>query len=79
MPDDAGFERAGLNDYHSYLCEFCGEENEIFVDGSMVVSSGGQRYQLTEDCAVCCRPNLITIFVDRDGEVFLDVAQEYDA
>jgi Cysteine-rich CPXCG len=78
MADDAEFERAGLNDYHSYSCQFCGEENEVFIDGSMA-GSGGQRYQFTEDCAICCRPNFLTVFVDRDGEVFVDVDREYDA
>lgn len=54
---------------HSYAV--CGEENDLFVD-----PSGGRRQQFTEDCAVCCRPNLITITVDDDGEVELEVTQE---
>lgn len=58
----------------SYNCAFCGEENEVFVD-----LSGGRRQTFTEDCAVCCRPNLITITVDDDGELELEVTQEYEA
>ena len=67
-------DNAGTNEYHPYQCAFCGEENEVWVD-----AAGGARSQLTEDCAVCCRPNLITITVDRDGAVFLNVEQEYEA
>jgi hypothetical protein len=57
-----------------YDCAFCGEENELLVD-----VSGGRRQRFTEDCAVCCRPNLITLAVGEDGDVELEVAQEYEA
>ena len=53
---------------------FCGEENELLVDVSV-----GRRRRFTEDCAVCCRPNLITLVVGEDGEAELQVAQEYEA
>lgn len=63
-----------LNELHPYYCEFCGEENEVFVDAS------GMRVQkFTEDCTVCCRPNLLTIRIERDGEVSIEVEREYDA
>jgi hypothetical protein len=55
-------------------CAFCGEENEVFVD-----PSGGDRQTFTEDCAVCCRPNLITLAVDAEGEVTIEAVQEYEA
>ena len=58
----------------TYACAFCGEDNEVFVD-----PSGGRRQTFTEDCAVCCRPNLIALWVDEDGEVELNVSQEYEA
>ena len=58
----------------TYECAFCGEENEILVD-----MSGGRRQSFTEDCAVCCRPNLIALVVDEDGDVELRVTQEYEA
>jgi hypothetical protein len=58
----------------SYRCAFCGEDNDLFVD-----PSGGRRQTFTEDCAVCCRPNLIAVTIDDDGEVELDVSQEYEA
>ena len=58
----------------TYECAFCGEENEVLVD-----PSGGRRQTFTEDCAVCCRPNLIALVVDEDGDVELQVTQEYEA
>jgi len=57
-----------------YGCAFCGEENEVFVD-----TSAGRRQTFTEDCTVCCRPNLITLIIDDDGEVDVEVTQEYEA
>jgi hypothetical protein len=58
----------------TYACAFCGEENEVLVD-----PSGGRRQAFTEDCAVCCRPNLLTLAVDEDGHVEIRVSQEYEA
>jgi hypothetical protein len=58
----------------TYICEFCGEENAVLVD-----PSGESRQTFTEDCAVCCRPNLITLAFGDDGTVRLDAAQEYEA
>jgi hypothetical protein len=42
--------------YGSFLCSFCGEENEVFVE-----PEGGDSQILTEDCSVCCRPNVLHI------------------
>ncbi len=82
MEDDDQFDdespgESGLNDYHPYWCAFCGEENEVFIDGAAFAHSSTQRF--TEDCAVCCRPNLITVRSERDGSVSMDVTREYDA
>lgn len=66
MDDDA--------EYRAYDCAFCGEDNEVRVDAGRA-----SRVTLTEDCRVCCRPNLLTITVDRDGAVTLEVSQEYEA
>jgi len=58
----------------TYECAFCGAPPETFVD-----PSGGRRQTFTEDCAVCCRPNLIALIIDDDGEVQLEATQEYEA
>ncbi len=57
-----------------YGCAFCGEPNAVFVD-----PGGGRRQTFTEDCTVCCRPNLLTLTIDDDGDVDLQVTQEYEA
>ncbi len=57
----------------TYSCAFCGEENDVLVD-----PSGGRRQTFTEDCTVCCRPNLITLVFEGD-DVRLDAVQEYEA
>jgi hypothetical protein len=58
----------------TYRCAFCGEENDLFPD-----PSGGPRQTFTEDCAVCCRPNLITLAFEGDVVTVLEVVQEYEA
>jgi hypothetical protein len=58
----------------TYDCAFCGAENDVFAD-----SSGGRSQTFTEDCTVCCRPNLIALVFADDGDVELDVTQEYEA
>jgi hypothetical protein len=56
-----------------YSCAFCGEDNDVFAD-----PSGGSHQTFTEDCTVCCRPNLITLVFEGD-DVRLDAIQEYEA
>ncbi|HEX4993653.1 MAG TPA: CPXCG motif-containing cysteine-rich protein [Methylomirabilota bacterium] len=58
----------------TYGCAFCGEDNDLTVD-----PSAGRRQTFTEDCTVCCRPNLITLVLDEDGDVSIEVTQEYEA
>jgi cysteine-rich CPXCG protein len=48
----------------SYQCAYCGEENEIPVD-----PSAGRRQSYTEDCTVCCRPNVIHITITEEGDL----------
>jgi len=47
-----------------YRCAACGEQNDTQFD-----LSGGYHQQYTEDCQVCCRPNLLTINVDSETHV----------
>ena len=67
-------ENPGINEFHPYFCAFCGEENQVFVDGT-----GGAHQKFTEDCEVCCRPNLISVSIGYDGSVWVDSEQEYEA
>jgi hypothetical protein len=47
-----------------YVCGACGEEIVIPLD-----PSAGASQSYVEDCPVCCRPNVITVEIDEDGEV----------
>lgn len=48
----------------SYICAYCGATNELEID-----ASAGHRQEYVEDCQTCCRPNLLLIILDEDGEV----------
>jgi hypothetical protein len=37
-------------------CPWCGEPADIFVD-----EGGGAHQRYVEDCAVCCRPCVVTV------------------
>lgn len=47
----------------SYVCDACGEEIVVPID-----LSAGPNQEYVEDCPVCCRPNVIHVEVDDDGE-----------
>ena len=49
-----------------YVCDSCGEEIVIPLD-----LSAGSDQQYVEDCPVCCRPNVIQVSVDADGDIRL--------
>jgi hypothetical protein len=48
----------------TYVCDACSEEIVIEVD-----PSAGEEQEYVEDCPVCCRPNVIHVRVEDDGEV----------
>jgi hypothetical protein len=54
-------------------CPYCGEPIDLIVDDS----AGDQRY--IEDCQVCCRPIVVAVSVDEDGEPRVDVYAEDEA
>lgn len=59
-------------EYHTYFCALCGEANETLVD-----PSSGFRQSYVEDCAVCCRPNLLRVVIDREtAEVVVEAESE---
>ena len=55
----------------SYACAYCGEPNEVFAD-----PSAGSKQELVEDCAVCCRPNVLRIFIDDTGAATVEAEYE---
>lgn len=55
---------SNMQDEASYICDACGEEIVIPVDPSI-----GSSQEFVEDCPVCCRPNVIHVEIDEDGDV----------
>lgn len=72
--DDAEIWDGPLLRREPYECAFCGEENEVAVD-----ASGARAQRYTEDCEVCCRPNLLSITIQHDNSVEVVAEQEYEA
>jgi hypothetical protein len=55
----------------AWPCAVCGAANETPLDPAL-----GAAQRFTEDCATCCRPNLLTITVRGDDAV--DVVAVFD-
>lgn len=54
-----------------YACPHCGEEIVIPLD-----PSAGREQRYTEDCPVCCSPNVISVVFDDEGEPSLSAERE---
>jgi Cysteine-rich CPXCG len=55
----------------SYICDSCGEEIVIPID-----LSAGESQEYVEDCPVCCRPNVIHVEVEENGQLRLWAERE---
>ena len=55
-----------------YQCSYCGEYSTTFVD-----LSAGFEQSYVEDCQVCCRPNILSVYVDRDS-LDVQIITEYE-
>ncbi len=53
-----------MKDETSSTCDSCGEEIVVPID-----LSAGTSQEYVEDCPVCCRPNVIHVEVEEDGDV----------
>lgn len=54
----------------SISCPYCGEAISILIDGSLAE----QRY--VEDCQVCCRPIILDVSADVNGDVAVQAWSE---
>jgi hypothetical protein len=54
--------RNTIADDASYICDACGEEIVIPID----VAAGSEQ-EYVEDCPVCCRPNVVHVEIDEQG------------
>ena len=51
-------------------CPYCGESISVLVDDSVPEQS------YVEDCQVCCRPIVLDVIVDLDGDVAVSARSE---
>ena len=50
-------------------CPYCGESGDLVVD-----PGGGAIQEYVEDCAVCCKPWLVLVKLNGEGEPSVSVA-----
>jgi hypothetical protein len=53
-----------MKDEASYVCDSCGGEIVVPID-----LSAGTSQEYVEDCPVCCRPDVVHVEVEEDGDV----------
>jgi formate dehydrogenase maturation protein FdhE len=51
-------------------CPYCGEPITLLIDEG---DAGGD---YIEDCQVCCRPMVVAVFLDGDGDLTVHVQRE---
>jgi len=59
-----------MDGFATFMCAYCGEENEVFIE-----PEGGAQQLLTEDCSVCCRPNVLRVRIQGE-EIFIETEFE---
>lgn len=62
----------GALEFIDVHCPYCGEPIELAVDTSV------DDQQYVEDCQVCCRPMVVRMHIDEDGEAIVRVGREGD-
>jgi len=56
----------------SISCPYCGETITILIDDSF------PEQQYIEDCQVCCRPIVLNVTVDQEGDATVEATAEND-
>ena len=59
--------------FRDIQCPYCGESIEIALDASV------EHQHYIEDCQVCCRPIVLTVTLDEDGEPQVGASAENEA
>lgn len=62
-----------MDDEAECVCDFCGEPLVVPVD-----LAAGTSQRFVQDCAVCCRPNVIRLEILGDGEAHASAEGEAD-
>jgi hypothetical protein len=60
-----------MRDEASYVCDSCVQEIVMPID-----LSAGAEQEYVEDCPMCCRPNVVHVAVEDDGELRVWASRE---
>lgn len=60
-----------MDETATYTCPSCGEPILVVVD-----PSAGDEQEYTEDCPVCCRPNVLRVSFDAGGRATVEARAE---
>ena len=52
------------------LCPYCGEPIALTIDCSV------PEQEYIEDCQVCCRPMMVTVTIDNEGDLAVSLRSE---
>lgn len=61
----------GLSE-HRVECPYCWESQTLLVD------AGDLGVEYIEDCQVCCRPMVVSVAADYEGDIVLTLRREDD-
>jgi len=51
------------DDVITWICQYCGEENELWIDLTIE-----EKQDIIEDCETCCCPNRLIITHDKEDK-----------
>ncbi|WP_257285286.1 CPXCG motif-containing cysteine-rich protein [Endozoicomonas sp. SESOKO1] len=65
-----------MNEWISWqdYCPYCGEPIELLLDAGFTEMDESLLY--TEDCQVCCRPIVVRLSIDEDGNYHCQLTTE---
>ena len=58
-----------INEKEAY-CPYCGENISLLIDSSI------ENQEYVEDCQVCCSPILISVNIDYNENISIDIKKE---
>ncbi|USE36027.1 CPXCG motif-containing cysteine-rich protein [Endozoicomonas sp. SCSIO W0465] len=58
-------------------CPYCAERLELLLDAGFTETDESLVY--TEDCQVCCRPIVVTLSIDEEGNRYCQLKTESDS
>ena len=73
LPAPAGTIRRRVRSEATTTCPVCGEDLVVAVDP--ITEEGGEE-EYVQDCSVCCRPIVVRVRLEADGDVSIEAWSE---